>query len=211
MSWCYGTQLTFIQLILLPGLLASIMFTAVTIIYVYWAQGDRHIWDIQIDKTENLALCLWLAEFSFLVCGGLTKISVLLFYRRLVDGTYSRRWKWLVIFAIAFTAAYTTAFCIMLLVNCTPTEAYWRAFDPKYALTQDYTCLDTRIINTLAGVFAAASDVYAVALPCIITWHFSVPRAQKIALNIIFSLGLLIVAASGVRTYYLMGKLLLLE
>lgn len=211
MSWCYGTQLTFIQLILLPGLLASIMFTAVTIIYVYWAQGDRHIWDIQIDKTENLALCLWLAEFSFLVCGGLTKISVLLFYRRLVDGTYSRRWKWLVIFAIAFTAAYSIAFCIMLLVNCTPTEAYWRAFDPKYALTQDYTCLDTRIINTLAGVFAAASDVYAVALPCIITWHFSVPRAQKIALNIIFSLGLLIVAASGVRTYYLMGKLLLLE
>lgn len=183
------------------------MFTAITIVYVNWAQGDRHIWDIEHDKTENLALCLWLAEFSFLVCGGLTKVSVLLFYRRLVDGTYSKRWKWLVIFAIGFTVSYTIAFCIMLLINCSPTEAYWRAFDPQYAMTKQYKCLDTKIINTLAGVFAAASDLYAVALPCIITWHFSVPKAQKIALNIIFSLGLLVVAASGVRTYYLMSKL----
>lgn len=182
------------------------MFTAVTIVYVTWAQGDRHIWDISPGKREPLALCLWLAEFAFLVCGGFTKVSVLLFYRRLVEGTYSKLWKWLVLFAIGFTIAYTIAFCIMLLINCTPTEAYWRAFDPVYATTQSYTCLDTKIINTLAGVFAAASDLYAVALPCMITWHFSVPKAQKIALNVIFCLGLLVVAASGVRTYYLMGS-----
>jgi hypothetical protein len=183
------------------------MFTAVSIVYVTWAQGDRHIWDISPGKREPLALCLWLAEFAFLVCGGFTKVSVLLFYRRLVEGTYSKLWRWLVLFAIAFTAAYTVAFCVMLLINCTPTEAYWKAFDPVYATTHNYTCLDTKIINTLAGVFAATSDLYSVALPCIITWHFSVPRAQKIALNIIFSLGLLVVAASGVRTYYLMSKL----
>lgn len=190
--------------ILLPGWLASVMFTAVTMVYVTWAQGDRHIWDISPGKREPLALCLWLAEFAFLVCGGFTKVSVLLFYRRLVEGTYNKLWRWLVLFAIGFTVAYTIAFCVMLLINCTPTEAYWKAFDPVYATTQKYTCLDTKIINTLAGVFAAASDLYSVALPCIITWHFSVPRAQKIALNIIFCLGLLVVAASGVRTYYLM-------
>jgi len=178
-------------------------------VYVTWAQGDRHIWDISPGKREPLALCLWLAEFAFLVCGGFTKVSVLLFYRRLVAGTYNKLWRYLVLFAIGFTVAYTIAFCVMLLINCTPTEAYWKAFDPVYATTQKYTCLDTKIINTLAGVFAAASDLYSVALPCIITWHFSVPRAQKIALNIIFCLGLLVVAASGVRTYYLMSELCL--
>jgi len=206
MAWFCCSMADLSKAILFPGWVASVMFTAVTLLYNYWATGNRHIWDIQPSKRENLALCLWLAEFSFLICGGLTKVSVLLFYRRLVDGTYSRRWRWLVVFAIAFTIAYTVAFCVMLLLNCTPTEAYWRAFDPVYATTVHYTCLDTKIINTLAGVFAAASDVYAVALPCIITWHFSVPRAQKIALNIIFSLGLLVVAASGVRTYYLISK-----
>ena len=187
------------------------MFTAVTIVYVTWAQGDRHIWDIAPGKREPLALCLWLAEFAFLVCGGFTKMSVLLFYRRLVAGTYNKPWRWLVLFAIGFMVVYIIAFCIMLLINCTPIEAYWKAFDPIYATTQQYTCLDTKIINTLAGLFAAASDLYSVALPCIITWHFSVPRAQKAALNVIFCLGLLVVAASGVQTYYLMSAFISIQ
>jgi uncharacterized protein (UPF0333 family) len=33
-----------------------------------------------------------------------------------------------------------------------------------------------------------------------------VPKRQKIALNFVFSLGLVVVAASGVRTYYLFSK-----
>lgn len=175
-------------------------------LYSEWG-GSLHVWDTKTDKRTDLVLCMWLGEFSFLVCGGCTKVSILLFYRRLVGGTYSRRYKWLIWFAIAFTIAYTVAFCIILLVNCTPTEAYWMAFDFKYALTADYTCMDTSVINTMAGVCAAISDVYAVALPCILTWQLSsVPKRQKIALFGIFSLGLVVVAASGVRTYWLIRE-----
>jgi hypothetical protein len=76
-------------------------------------------------------------------------------------------------------------------------------------LTQDYICMDTSVINAMAGVCAAISDVYAVALPCILTWKLtSVPKAQKIALFGIFSLGLLVVGVSGVRTYWLIGMYL---
>lgn len=183
------------------------MFTAVSIIYTSYAHGDRHVWDAPPEKRTTLVLCMWLGEFSFLVCGGCTKVSILLFYRRLVTGTYSKRYKWLIWFAIAFTIAYTFTFCVVLLANCTPTSAYWMAFDFKYALTQDYQCMDTSVINAMAGVCAAISDVYSVALPCFLTWQLnSVPKAQKIALFGIFSLGLVVVAASGVRTYWLIGK-----
>lgn len=183
------------------------MFTIITMVYTQYAHGDRHVWDAPPDKRTDLVLCMWLGEFSFLICGGCTKVSILLFYRRLVTGTYSKRYKWLIRFAIAFTIAYTVAFCIMLLVNCSPTKAYWMAFDFKYALTEDYTCMDTSVINTMAGVCAAISDVYAVALPCILTWQLSsVPKRQKIALFGIFSLGLVVVAASGVRTYWLIRE-----
>jgi hypothetical protein len=134
-------------------------------------------------------------------------VSILFFYRRLVSGTYSKKWYWCVWFAIAFTIVYTVAFCIMLLFDCRPTKAYWMAFDIKYALTADYTCLkDSNVINTTAGVCAAISDLYAVALPCIITWHHAVPRRQRVALNAIFCLGFVVVAASGVRTYWLISK-----
>jgi hypothetical protein len=150
---------------------------------------------------------MWLAQFSFLICSGCTKVSILFFYRRLVTGTYSKKWYYCVWFAIAFTIVYTIAFCIMLLVDCRPTKAYWMAFDIRYALTADYTCLeDSNVINTTAGVCAAISDLYAVALPCIITWHHAVPRRQRIALNAIFCLGFVVVAASGVRTYWLISE-----
>lgn len=182
------------------------MFTAITIVYTQYAHGDRHVWDAPPDKRTDLVLCMWLGEFSFLVCGGCTKVSILLFYRRLVGGTYSKRYKWLIWFAIAFTIAYSFTFCVMLLVNCTPTRAYWMAFDFRYALTQNYECMDTSVINAMAGVCAAISDVYSVALPCILTWQLtSVPKGQKIALFGIFSLGLVVVGVSGVRTYWLIG------
>lgn len=183
------------------------MFTVVTMIYTQRANGDRHVWDVTPDKRQYAVLCIWLGQFSFLVCGGCTKVSILFFYRRLVEGTYSKRWTLLVWVAITFTITYTVVFCIMLLVNCSPTEAYWRAFDIEYALTQNYTCLDTSAINAITGVCAVISDVYAVALPCIITWHYAVPRRQKIALNVIFSLGFIVVIGSCLRTYWLISKI----
>ena len=181
------------------------MFTGVSILYVTWAEGDRHIWDVELDKRESIAICLWLAELAFLFCGGWTKVSVLLFHRRLVKRTYSKLWEWLLQSAIAFIIAYTVALCVTLIFICTPTPAFWKALDPSYATTHHYVCLDTRFINPLSGIFAAITDLYTVALPCMMTWHFPIPRTQKSALNIIFCLGLLVVAASGVRTYYLIG------
>ena len=183
------------------------MFTTVTMMYTQRAQGDRHIWDVEPETRQYAVLSMWLGQLSFLICGGCTKVSILFFYRRLVDGTYSKRWKILIWIALGFTIAYTIAFCIMLLVNCSPTEAYWRAFDIPYALTNDFTCMDTSAINTITGVCAAVSDVYAVALPCIITWHYAIPKRQKIALNVIFSLGFIVVIASCIRTYWLIRKL----
>jgi hypothetical protein len=202
-----GSQLTTRKAILFPAWLAGLMFTVVTMMYTQRAQGDRHIWDVTPETRQYAVLCMWLGQFSFLICGGCTKVSILFFYRRLVEGTYSKRWTWLVWVAISFTIAYTIAFCIMLLVNCSPTEAYWRAFDISYALTKSYTCLDTSAINAITGVCAAVSDVYAVALPCIITWHYAIPRRQKVALNVIFSLGFIVVIASCIRTYWLISKL----
>ena len=184
----------------------SSMFTTCLILSTTAYDADRHAWDIPLQNFEKIALLAWLAQFSWLVTGAATKISVLCFYRRLVAGTYSRRWKWAVIAAIVFTAGWTLAFLLMLVFNCNPTDEYWKAFDLEWR--REYTCLDTTVVNLLAGVFAVASDVYAVALPCVMTRHFELPRRQKVALNLIFCMGLLVVAASGVRTYFMYRELM---
>ncbi|KAK1815386.1 hypothetical protein LTR12_010183 [Friedmanniomyces endolithicus] len=183
--------------------LAGTIFTVDCFVAAIDFHIGRHVWDIPLTDFENLTLLSWLAEFSFLITGACIKISVLLFYRRLVKDTYDPRWRWAVIAAIAFTAAYSIAFLFTLIFNCNPTEAYWKSFDLMYA--KSYTCVNTTFVNLLAGIFAIISDVYAVVLPCLMTRHFNLATGQKVALNIIFSLGLLVVAASAARTYYFYG------
>ncbi|KAI5362166.1 hypothetical protein Slin15195_G058170 [Septoria linicola] len=193
--------LGFDDVLLICGWLSLSWFTALSIVGAEQMMTSRHMWDIPITMYENTALITWIAELAFLVCGCFVKVSVLLFYRRLVDNSVSKYWIWTVIIAIVFTIAYSLAFILTLVLNCAPTEAYWKAFSPAY--TTNYTCVNTTVVNLLAGLMAIVSDLYSVFLPCMMTRHLQLPTAQKLGLYIIFSLGLLAVAASGVRTYWL--------
>lgn len=143
-----------------------------------------------------------------LVASGATKASVLLFYRRLVTGTLARRWKLAIYFALGFHAAYLIALTLGYVLVCRPLQAYWMSYD--YNWNQKYTCAPAGGLNPVIGVLSVLSDVYAVALPFVILHYYTldVPRKQKVGLNIIFALGLLVAGAGIGRTYYLikLGK-----
>lgn len=143
----------------------------------------------------------WASEVIFLISTACTKCSVLLFYRRLTKGTYNRKWEWAIITAIVVTICQAIAFVVLLIFVCSPTEAYWKSMNPTY--DQEYKCHDTRQSNAISGVVSVVSDFYSVLLPCLMLWKFEAPRRQKIALNVIFCLGLLVTAAGSVRTFYL--------
>lgn len=202
--------------LLLPSWMLLVAFTGV----VCWSSENgtlsRHMWDVNPldyptvalvcqsnkicsrDLSANDKQSAWLGQFIFLIGTCLVRISVLLFYRRMVKGTFKRRWKWSVWVAIGFTVAWTLGFCIMLLATCTPVEASWKVFDPTY--TEDWTCADTRPSNTAAGVLAVVSDCYSLFLPWSMIWPLDMPKRQKFALNIIFSFGIIVIVAAGFRT-----------
>ena len=152
------------------------------------------------DLFEQIA---WILQVLMLFASGATKASVLLFYRRLVNGTLARRWKLAIYFALAFHAAYLIGLTLGYLLICRPLEAYWMSYD--YNWHKEFTCASANAINPVIGVLSILSDIYAVALPFIILHYYTldVPRAQKIGLNIIFALGLLVAGAGVGRTYYL--------
>jgi hypothetical protein len=186
---------------------------------VCWSSGngtlDRHMWDVSPLDYQTVALVshssvgdyrrdtnrtqsAWLGQLIFLSGTCLIRISILLFYRRMVKGTFRRRWKWSVWAAIGITVAWTLAFCIMLLVTCDPVEASWKVFDPTYE--KDWKCADTRTSSFVAGVLAVVSDCYSLVLPWAMIWPLEMPRRQKLALNLVFSFGIVVVAAAGMRT-----------
>ncbi|KAM3417077.1 hypothetical protein BST61_g8653 [Cercospora zeina] len=189
------------DVLLVCGLLCLLWFTVLAIINSEVYMTSRHMWDIPIATYEYIALVTWIAELAFLLCSCFTKVSVLMFYRRLVDLTVSKYWIWTVMCAISFTIAYSLAFILLLIFNCSPTEAYWKSFNPSW--TVEYTCVDTTVVNLLAGIMSVVSDLYSVILPCLMTRHLRLPTAQRVGLLLVFSLGLLAVLASSVRTYWL--------
>jgi len=117
-----------LQFVLIPAWLASLVLSALAILAAEKYGADRHVYDVRLALFEPLTRSGWIAEIIFLVATGCTKVSVLLFYRRLVEGTYSRTWKYATIAAIIFTTAYCVAFFFVLIFNCSPTDAYWRSY-----------------------------------------------------------------------------------
>jgi hypothetical protein len=201
--------------------MGSIAFTACAWYTTAHLGVDRHTWDVPISSFSQAALVshapsliahaqstnkrqiAWILQVLMLVASGATKASVLLFYRRLVVGTLARRWKLAIYFALAFHAIYLVSITLGYLLICRPLQAYWMSYD--YNWNQPYTCAPANGINPVIGVLSVLSDVYAVALPFVILHYYTldVPRAQRIGLNIIFALGLLVAGAGIGRTYYL--------
>nr|POE71378.1 hypothetical protein CFP56_62473 [Quercus suber] len=188
---------------LVPAFLASTMFTTLCIISAKHYGIGRHIWDVEFDKFQGLALLAWISEIAFLISTSAAKTSVLLSLRRLARGTNAKRWRSAISCAVAFTWCYSSACILALLLSCRPVNAYWKAFNVLYAQSGNFSCTDTRALNPINGCLAVLSDLYSVLLPMAMLWNFECPRRQKIALNFMFSIGLVVVAVGSVRTYYL--------
>lgn len=82
-----------VKALLIPSFLGATTFTVLIILGTEKYGMDRHIWDVKATTFENTALIGWAAELAFIVSTCCTKVSVLLFFRRLTQGTFNRIWK----------------------------------------------------------------------------------------------------------------------
>jgi len=134
--------------------------------------------------------------------------QVLLFYRRIQSGTYNRKWKIATWAAILFTIAQTLGLCLALVFSCSPTKAYWKAYNEDWATKHEYYCPESGYVNLLAGILSIVTDLYSIVLPFFMLRKLNIPKRQKISLNLVFGLSLTTVAAAAARTnaYYKMSQ-----
>jgi hypothetical protein len=122
-----------------------------------------------------------------------TKISILLFYRRLAAGCVSNRFIRCVYAAIAFVAAYFLIFFPMLYYQCRPMNAYWKQVDYVWYAENEknFTCTNEGAVLVASAVVSALEDFIACGLPMALFWKLHIPKKQKIALAFVFSVGIL--------------------
>ncbi|QDS68591.1 hypothetical protein FKW77_000730 [Venturia effusa] len=161
---------------------------------------DRHVWDLHPAECAKSGLMAWSTELLFLSSLTLTKISVLLFFRRLIDRSHSPWISRSIWAAMAFTLAYFFSFFLFLMLACNPTYATWKSLDITW--TGSYRCVDRNLVDPLNGVFSVFSDAYSIVIPVLVVRRLSMPAVRKVLLYLVFCCGLIVIGAGVARTIW---------
>jgi len=166
---------------------------------------NRHIWNVPTETLINARKVALVIETQYMFSTCLTKISILLFYRRLAAGTVSKVFQYSIYAAITFVILYFLVFFVVMFFTCRPFFAYWKQADHVWLAQNEnnFTCIDEGMLIVSSAVISALQDFIACGLPTILFWKLRIPRRQKIALGGIFALGFFLCVCACLRIYYI--------
>jgi hypothetical protein len=134
-------------------------------------------------------------EAFYVMSTSLTKISILLFYRRMAAGSISPLFHWVVRIAMASVVAYLITFELTLFLGCRPIDSFWNQVDFIWETTHkagvDYHCFSEPANALAASGISIIQDFMACGMPIILFWKLNLPFRQKAALAAVFGVGFL--------------------
>ncbi|KAJ4391708.1 hypothetical protein N0V93_005328 [Gnomoniopsis smithogilvyi] len=138
----------------------------------------RHTWMVNLaDRTKQLELLL-ASEIIYNAAQAMTKISLLLQYRRIFRGMRTRLVSlWLMVFV--------TVWCVISIVldafACTPMAI----LNPHL----EGTCLKSLLVWSLTSAVNIVTNFAVVAVPIPATWALQLHQKQRIILTLLFGFG----------------------
>ncbi|RMZ68537.1 integral membrane [Pyrenophora seminiperda CCB06] len=128
---------------------------------------------------------------TYMMAMTLIKISILLIYLRLaVTQTFKRLCQ----VSVALLVVYQVIVTIVVFTQCTPINKLWDFFDKI-----EGTCIDARSFYRVTSVFHMIMDLWILVLPVKLIMNIPRPPREKIALYVIFGLGIVSLLASVLR------------
>ncbi|KAK1707760.1 uncharacterized protein BDZ83DRAFT_724513 [Colletotrichum acutatum] len=176
----------------------SILVTVCVIVDTDLRYGwNIHVWDTTfVQRMQGRQISL-LGQTLFVFASGLSKLSVLTSYLRIapLGSTFQRGTQ-------VITGAVIAMMIIFLIVTWTQCIPIWHNWDP---IGQDMNCMAEW--PPLAGqtVTSVITDILVYLLPMPTLFRLRLQILQRIVLMILFSLGIVVVAAGIMRawwTYY---------
>ncbi|KAF2653006.1 hypothetical protein K491DRAFT_780614 [Lophiostoma macrostomum CBS 122681] len=177
----------------------ALLFSAMTIAGTLKYGFDRHMWDVPPRLHNSAALIAWLSQGAFIISTSLTKISVLLFFRRLEHCTKGLR---NIIYAfIGCTVAFTISCLLTEMLLCRPTADYWRI--PDFNHLSERSCASQHTYYPLQGFFETLSTFYSILIPVLVLRNLPMSQFQRQGLRVISLGGLIVLGAGIARTVFL--------
>jgi len=176
----------------------SVLICLVTRVYGF----NRHVWDNQLTTSVTSRKVVMAIEATYLISTGLTKVSILLFYRRLVAGTFAPPFVWSVRIVIFSVVAYMITFEFTLIFGCRPIHAYWDQVSPIWRASNNYECLNEVATLYSANITSIVQDFLTFLMPLLLFWKLQLPTRQKVILGCIFSIGFFLCIVGIIRIFY---------
>lgn len=168
---------------------------------------NRHAYDLSPEMAVNSRKVTLAIETCYIMSTGLTKISILLFYRRMSAGSISTTFRFIVHASIASVIAYMVAFILVGCLGCKPLSAFWDQANVEWARThipgETYQCVNEGAVLLSASAISIVQDFLACGLPMALFWKLQLPKRQKIALGGIFGVGFFLCITGILRMYYI--------
>ncbi|KAK4120433.1 hypothetical protein N657DRAFT_579513 [Parathielavia appendiculata] len=118
--------------------------------------GGKHLWVVTADEFTKLYQTTYAFVIVYITCISATKVSILLFYRRI----FGTGVIWYIVFGLA--CAHWAEVTITWLAGCRPISYYWRQYtDP----TATGTCIDAPLFYFCNGVIGLVIDVAILLVP----------------------------------------------
>jgi len=175
-------------------IVAWALSTAVCVVYSIAAQSPRLASVSAYDSSAAVRIYLGLICYQLCLC--ITKLSILAFYLRIfISRLPERRLAWATIIAVLL---YGIPLLFMTVFQCHPVAGRF--------FSQPMRCFTFEPLLIVSASLHTAVDAWMIALiiPCVT--RLDLPPRQRIALGVVLSLGVFVIAASLTRLQFSLAR-----
>ncbi|OBT65039.1 hypothetical protein VE03_05252 [Pseudogymnoascus sp. 23342-1-I1] len=170
--------------------------TASVILAIKQYGWDIHVWDLPPSDMVTSRKISWASMVLYIVTASLTKISILIFYLRILVAKLD---KIITKICLGCVVVYFVAAFLVLFLQCRPLTHYWEILIPGSV----GTCIDEGIHMVTSAAFNILMDIVIFLIPLRSLFALRIRTTQKVHLISLFSAGLLVIVAATVRLAYL--------
>ncbi|OAL44992.1 hypothetical protein IQ07DRAFT_228719 [Pyrenochaeta sp. DS3sAY3a] len=188
------------DLLALIGWVFSLLLSITSLLGTQHHGFNRHLWDVSHTSYNSAALIQWLSEGAFILSISFTKISVLLFFRRL-EPSCSVGVKRTIYGFMTFTAVAGFSDLLVLLLQCRPVKASWTILDITEPNVGD--CINKQTYYPAQGLISGFSTVYTIMVPALVLQNIPMTKSQRTGLRWVSLLSLSVLGVGIARTVFL--------
>lgn len=139
----------------------------------------KHRATLSPEQVTTFVKLLYFFQIFYVLGPPSVKLALLFLYRRIFEHSSFVR---IVDGMIVLISVWAIVMTFLAIFNCKPISAFW---------TTEGTCLDFKQFAIGYAIVNIISDLAVWLMPIPRVWNIQLPKPQKIALSLIFALGLL--------------------